>query len=199
MGRDDAAAEEDVPRVLETRRDVSCAAWTTRPSSLLNMQIELRKCCNHPFLIRGVEESVTQGMDDAAAREAMLSASGKLILLEAAAEAPRGGPPRPVFSQFAIMLNILGEFLALRDYSFERLDGSVTGDARQAAIDRFCKEGSTTFAFLLSTRAGGVGINLVAADTCIIFDSDWNPQNDLQAMARSHRIGQDKRCASSGW
>ena len=66
----------------------------------------------------------------------------------------------------------------------------VTGDARQAAIDRFCRPGSDTFAFLLSTRAGGVGINLTAADTCILFDSDWNPQNDLQAMARSHRIGQ---------
>ena len=64
---------------------------------------------------------------------------------------------------------------------------------RQAAIDRFCKPGSDTFAFLLSTRAGGLGINLIAADTCIIFDSDWNPQNDVQAMARSHRIGQSKK------
>ena len=63
----------------------------------------------------------------------------------------------------------------------------------QAAIDRFCAPGATTFAFLLSTRAGGIGINLTAADTCILYDSDWNPQNDLQAMARSHRIGQAKR------
>ena len=77
-------------------------------------------------------------------------------------------------------------------HRYVQLDGSVTGDARQAAIDRFCKPGSTIFAFLLSTRAGGVGINLIAADTCIIFDSDWNPQNDVQAMARSHRIGQQK-------
>ena len=98
-----------------------------------------------------------------------------------------------LFSQFAIMLAILGEFLDARGFSFERLDGGVTGDARQAAIDRFCAPGSDTFAFLLSTRAGGVGINLTAADTVILFDSDWNPQNDIQAMARSHRIGQHKR------
>ena len=80
------------------------------------------------------------------------------------------------------MLTILAEFLRSRGYSHERLDGGVTGDARQAAIDRFCRPGSAIFAFLLSTRAGGVGINLVAADTCILFDSDWNPQNDLQVM-----------------
>ena len=74
------------------------------------------------------------------------------------------------------MLTILAEFLTTRGYTYERLDGGITGDARQAAIDRFCAPGSDTFVFLLSTRAGGVGINLVAADTCILYDSDWNPQ-----------------------
>jgi hypothetical protein len=73
----------------------------------------------------------------------------------------------------------------------------------QAAIDRFNKPGSTIFAFLLSTKAGGQGINLTAADTVIIFDSDWNPQNDVQAMARAHRIGQTRdvriyRCVAGG-
>jgi chromodomain-helicase-DNA-binding protein 7 len=63
---------------------------------------------------------------------------------------------------------------------------------RQAAIDRYCRPDSDRFVFLLCTKAGGLGINLVAADTCIIYDSDWNPQNDLQAQARCHRIGQDK-------
>ena len=91
------------------------------------------------------------------------------------------------------MLDLLSDYLRERRYSHERLDGTIRGDLRQAAIDRFCKPGSDTFAFLLSTRAGGLGINLIAADTCIIFDSDWNPQNDVQAMARSHRIGQQKR------
>ena len=91
------------------------------------------------------------------------------------------------------MLDMLSDFLRDRRYSHERLDGTIRGDLRQAAIDRFCRPGSDTFVFLLSTRAGGLGINLTAADTCIIMDSDWNPQNDVQAMARSHRIGQTKR------
>ena len=91
------------------------------------------------------------------------------------------------------MLDMLSDYLRERKYSHERLDGTIRGDLRQAAIDRFCKAGSETFIFLLSTRAGGLGINLTAADTCIIMDSDWNPQNDVQAMARSHRIGQTRK------
>ena len=91
------------------------------------------------------------------------------------------------------MLDILSDYLLERRYSHERLDGTIRGDLRQAAIDRFCRPDSDTFIFLLSTRAGGLGINLTAADTCILMDSDWNPQNDVQAMARSHRIGQTKR------
>ncbi|KAG8536383.1 hypothetical protein GDO81_026485, partial [Engystomops pustulosus] len=77
-------------------------------------------------------------------------------------------------------------------YLYERIDGRVRGNMRQAAIDRFSRPDSDRFVFLLCTRAGGLGINLTAADTCIIFDSDWNPQNDLQAQARCHRIGQSK-------
>ena len=77
-------------------------------------------------------------------------------------------------------------------YPYERIDGRITGNLRQAAIDRFSKPDSDRFVFLLCTRAGGLGINLTAADTVIIYDSDWNPQNDLQAQARCHRIGQEK-------
>ncbi|KAJ1620455.1 P-loop containing nucleoside triphosphate hydrolase protein [Pavlovales sp. CCMP2436] len=78
----------------------------------------------------------------------------------------------------------------MRSYTYERLDGNVRGNERQSAIDRFSKKGSGRFVFLLSTRAGGLGVNLTAADTVIIYDSDWNPQNDIQAQARCHRIGQ---------
>lgn len=81
------------------------------------------------------------------------------------------------------MLDILEDYLAAREMKFERIDGSITGNKRQMAIDRFQSppaEGKEApLVMLLSTRAGGVGINLTAADTCIIFDSDWNPQNDL--------------------
>ena len=90
------------------------------------------------------------------------------------------------------MLDILEDYLIRRKYPFERIDGRIRGNLRQAAIDRYCRPGSDRFVFLLCTKAGGLGINLVAADTCIIYDSDWNPQNDLQAQARCHRIGQKK-------
>lgn len=88
------------------------------------------------------------------------------------------------------MLDILAEYLQKRHFPFQRLDGSIKGEIRKQALDHFNAEGSQDFCFLLSTRAGGLGINLATADTVIIFDSDWNPQNDLQAQARAHRIGQ---------
>lgn len=75
---------------------------------------------------------------------------------------------------------LLVTLLCFLRYPYERIDGRVRGNLRQAAIDRFSRPDSDRFVFLLCTRAGGLGINLTAADTCIIFDSDWNPQNDLQ-------------------
>merc|ERR1712128_319277 len=88
------------------------------------------------------------------------------------------------------MLDVLSEYLEIRRFPFQRLDGGIKGELRKNAIEYFNAEGSQDFCFLLSTRAGGLGINLATADTVIIFDSDWNPQNDLQAQARAHRIGQ---------
>jgi chromodomain-helicase-DNA-binding protein 7 len=94
-----------------------------------------------------------------------------------------------IFSQMVKVLDILEEYLGLMRYRSERIDGSVPELGRQLAIDRFATD-PDAFVFLLCTRAGGVGINLTAADTVIIYDSDWNPQNDLQAESRCHRIGQ---------
>lgn len=88
------------------------------------------------------------------------------------------------------MLDILEDMMEAEGYKYERLDGTTTGSLRQEAIDRFNAEGSDGFVFLLSTRAGGLGINLATADTVIIYDSDWNPHNDIQAFSRAHRIGQ---------
>ena len=90
------------------------------------------------------------------------------------------------------MSDILEDYMLMRHYQYCRIDGDTSYDERESLIDAYNAPGSTKFVFLLSTRAGGVGINLCAADTCIIFDSDWNPQNDVQAMARCHRIGQTK-------
>ena len=97
-----------------------------------------------------------------------------------------------IFSQMVKMLDILGDYMDYRGHAYQRLDGTIAAAPRRVAIDHFNAPDSTDFCFLLSTRAGGLGINLMTADTVIIFDSDWNPQADLQAMARAHRIGQTK-------
>ena len=182
---------------LEKRRDMLVRGVVDASvSALNNLQMELRKCCDHPYLIKGVQASATAGMAAGARRDAFLSASGKLVLLDKLLPKLKAeGHCVLVFSQFTMMLDLLVDFLRERRFGFERLDGNTHMDARQAAIDRFGREDGAdrAFVFLLSTRAGGVGINLTAADTCIIFDSDWNPQNDVQAMARCHRIGQSKR------
>lgn len=166
--------------------------------SLNNLSMQLRKCCNHPFLLEGVEEKAKKDVDiNTKSDEAdfLAKASGKLVLLDKLLPKLQSDGHRVLlFSQFKIMLDIIEDYLSLREFKQERIDGSITGKKRQMAIDRFQSKTSSNapFIMLLSTRAGGVGINLTAADTCIIFDSDWNPQNDLQAQARCHRIGQTK-------
>lgn len=89
-----------------------------------------------------------------------------------------------------MVLDILEDFCNFRSHEYCRIDGSTDMTSRDEQIEEFMKEGSSKFVFLLSTRAGGLGINLTSADTVIIYDSDWNPQMDLQAMDRAHRIGQ---------
>jgi SNF2 family DNA or RNA helicase len=133
--------------------------------------------CNHPFLIKGVEEKETVGKIKEDYFNAMINSSGKLILLDKLLPKLRaGGHKVLIFSQMIKVLNLLETYLRSRSFPYERLDGGVRGNERQASIDRFCKPGSDRFVFLLCTRAGGVGINLTSADTVIIYDSDWNPQ-----------------------
>lgn len=161
-----------------------------------NVCMQLRKCCNHPYLIDGVENllnnehALISEHDDA---ESLVKASGKLVLLDKLLPKLKDGGHRVLlFSQFKIMLDIIEDYLISRKFGYERIDGDVIGSRRQQAIDRFQSPDSSSFIMILSTKAGGVGINLTGADTCILFDSDWNPQNDLQAQARCHRIGQKK-------
>lgn len=97
-----------------------------------------------------------------------------------------------IFSQFTMMLDILEEYLALKKYGFLRLDGSTTVTERQNMIDEYNAAPAKYFVFLLSTRAGGLGINLTSADTVIIYDIDFNPYNDKQAEDRCHRLGQTR-------
>uniref|UniRef100_A0A8C2BS82 Chromodomain helicase DNA binding protein 8 n=1 Tax=Cyprinus carpio TaxID=7962 RepID=A0A8C2BS82_CYPCA len=176
------------------------ATHNSNVPNLLNTMMELRKCCNHPYLITGAEEKIVAELREVYNPlapdfhlQALVRSAGKLVLLDKLL--PRlkaGGHKVLIFSQMVRCLDILEDYLIHKRYLYERIDGRVRGNLRQAAIDRFSKPDSDRFVFLLCTRAGGLGINLTAADTCVIFDSDWNPQNDLQAQARCHRIGQSK-------
>ncbi|EEH53936.1 SNF2 super family, partial [Micromonas pusilla CCMP1545] len=158
---------------------------------LRNLCMELRKVCNHPFLCDG---AAAKAAADAAAAgvapptppapptslDLLTGASGKMVLVaKLLAKLKSEGKKVLIFSQFTIVLDILEDYLGMMKYEYERLDGSTSQADRQAGIDRFNQDGQG-FVYLLSTRAGGMGITLTAADTAIIYDSDWNPQNDLQ-------------------
>ncbi|KAH7929849.1 transcription regulator [Leucogyrophana mollusca] len=156
--------------------------------SLLNIAMELKKAANHPYLFDGAE--VRTDIPEETLKGLVMN-SGKMVLLDKLlARLRQDGHRVLIFSQMVRMLDILSDYMNLRGYQHQRLDGMVASDARKKSIAHFNAPGSPDFAFLLSTRAGGLGINLETANTVIIFDSDWNPQNDLQAMARAHRIGQ---------
>ncbi|KAJ5135864.1 Helicase C-terminal [Penicillium bovifimosum] len=162
--------------------------------SLLNIMMELKKASNHPFMFPNAEAKILEG---SSRREdilrAMITSSGKMMLLDQLLrKLSVDGHRVLIFCQMVGMLNILSEYMEYRGYKYQRLDGTIPSAARRLAIEHYNAPGSTDFAFLLSTRAGGLGINLMTADTVVLFDSDWNPQADLQAMARAHRIGQTR-------
>lgn len=154
----------------------------------LNLLMQLRKVCCHPYLFPGVEPIGAPPVG-----EHLVTASGKLIVLDRLLEKlyKEGGHKILIFSQMTMVLNILEDYCHLRGYVFCRIDGSTDMPTREAQIEDFMTT-EKPFIFLLSTRAGGLGINLTAADTVIIYDSDFNPQMDLQAMDRAHRIGQKR-------
>ncbi|KAI0706827.1 transcription regulator [Cerioporus squamosus] len=156
--------------------------------SLLNIAMELKKAANHPWLFDGAEVKTDSHEESL---KGIVMSSGKMVLLDKLlARLRQDGHRVLIFSQMVRMLDIMQDYLNMRGYQHQRLDGTVSSEQRKKSIAHFNAPGSTDFVFLLSTRAGGLGINLETADTVIIFDSDWNPQNDLQAMARAHRIGQ---------
>ncbi|XP_051920883.1 chromodomain-helicase-DNA-binding protein 4 isoform X4 [Hippocampus zosterae] len=162
--------------------------------SLLNVVMDLKKCCNHPYLFPAAATEAPKLPNGMYEGLALTKASGKLMLLHKMMKKLKEGGHRVlVFSQMTKMLDLLEDFLENEGYKYERIDGGVTGNMRQEAIDRFNAPGAPQFAFLLSTRAGGLGINLASADTVIIYDSDWNPHNDIQAFSRAHRIGQNRK------
>ncbi|PQQ21046.1 CHD3-type chromatin-remodeling factor PICKLE [Prunus yedoensis var. nudiflora] len=159
--------------------------------SLINVVMELRKLCCHPYMLEGVEPDIE---DSNESYKQLLESSGKLQLLDKMmVKLKEQGHRVLIYSQFQHMLDLLEDYCTFKKWQYERIDGKVGGAERQIRIDRFNAKNSSRFCFLLSTRAGGLGINLATADTVIIYDSDWNPHADLQAMARAHRLGQTNK------
>ncbi len=162
--------------------------------SLLNIVMQLKKCCNHPYLLQAAQEEAPLTQNRMYEGGALTKACGKLeLLIKMLRRLKETGHRVLIFSQMTKMLDVLEDFLEYCGYKYERIDGGITGSDRQDAIDRFNAPGAQQFVFLLSTRAGGLGINLATADTVIIYDSDWNPHNDIQAFSRAHRIGQQNK------
>ncbi|OUM67632.1 hypothetical protein PIROE2DRAFT_27492, partial [Piromyces sp. E2] len=157
---------------------------------LNNTVMQLRKICNHPFVFEEVENSINpSGLTN----ELIYRTSGKFELLDRILPKFIRTKHRVlIFFQMTAIMNIMEDFLMYRGYRHLRLDGSTKSEERSDLLKKFNAENSPYMIFLLSTRAGGLGLNLQTADTVIIFDSDWNPHQDLQAQDRAHRIGQTK-------
>lgn len=183
-------------KILE--RDLAAVNGLIRGSSggggegrmrLLNMVMQLRKCCNHPYLFDGAEPGPPFTTD-----EHLVEAAGKMQVLDRLlARLKANGSRVLLFSQMSRVLDILEDYCGMRGYAYCRIDGQTPHEERIQAIEDYNRPGSDKFVFLLTTRAGGLGINLATADIVILYDSDWNPQVDLQAQDRAHRIGQTKQ------
>jgi SWI/SNF-related matrix-associated actin-dependent regulator of chromatin subfamily A member 5 len=152
---------------------------------LLNLMMQLRKCCLSPLMFRDAEF-------DPMPENFLVESSGKMQILDKLLTKLKADGHRVlIFSNFTSMLNIIEDYVREKQFKYLRLDGSTSRVVRKYEINRFNTDHSF-FLYLISTKAGGLGINLQSADTVIHFDSDWNPQNDLQAQDRCHRLGQKK-------
>ncbi|TAQ90161.1 hypothetical protein B7494_g1453 [Chlorociboria aeruginascens] len=178
-------------KILEKDIDAVNGAGGKKESKtrLLNIVMQLRKCCNHPYLFEGAEPGPPYTTD-----EHLVFNAGKMVMLDRLlVRLKKQGSRVLIFSQMSRLLDILEDYCVFRDFKYCRIDGGTAHEDRISAIDDYNKPDSEKFVFLLTTRAGGLGINLTSADIVVLYDSDWNPQADLQAMDRAHRIGQTKQ------
>jgi SWI/SNF-related matrix-associated actin-dependent regulator of chromatin subfamily A member 5 len=178
-------------KILEKDIDAVNGAGGKRESKtrLLNIVMQLRKCCNHPYLFEGAEPGPPYTTD-----EHLIFNAGKMVMLDRLLVRLKNQGSRVlIFSQMSRLLDILEDYCVFREFKYCRIDGGTAHEDRIQAIDDYNKPDSEKFVFLLTTRAGGLGINLTSADIVVLYDSDWNPQADLQAMDRAHRIGQTKQ------
>ena len=171
----------------ENNDDKQTSAW----KKLMNILMQLRKCCNHPYILPHAEP------DPYYLGEHVIHASAKFIVLDKIINelVVKQKKKILIFSGFTGMLDCCEDFLALRggngeEFKYVRLDGRTTRARRNLGIRMFNQEDSEYRIMLISTRAGGLGINLATASDVVMLDQDWNPQIMLQAEARAHRIGQ---------
>ena len=161
--------------------------------SIHNRMVQLRKVCNHPLLFHPYTRLVP-GASQYSVDDELVSMCGKFRLLDSILPKLKATGHRVlIFNQMTKTMNILEDYFRMRNYTFLRLDGTTATEDRTDSLRAYNAVDSDYFIFILSTKAGGLGLNLQSADTVILFDSDWNPQNDLQAQARAHRIGQKQQ------
>ena len=184
------ASEEEDEEQTERSKTLALAKREIAHKKLLNPIMQLRQCCNSPHNFYYPFDL----SDNTPVDETLVTESGKMLLLDRLLpELIQKGHKILIFSQFKTQLDLLETYCEeLRGWPTCRIDGSIAQSDRQEQILAFNEPDSETRIFLLSTRAGGQGINLAAADTVLLFDSDWNPQQDLQAQDRAHRIGQTR-------
>merc|ERR1719234_1753104 len=176
-------------KILMKDIDIVNGAGKQEKMRLQNILMQLRKCCNHPYLFDGAEPGPPYTTD-----EHLIQNSAKLMVTDKLLpKLQEQGSRVLIFTQMSRVLDILEDYCWYRGWKYCRIDGQTPHEDRDRQIQEYNAEGSEKFIFMLSTRAGGLGINLYTADVVILFDSDWNPQMDLQAMDRAHRIGQKKQ------
>ncbi|WVQ94065.1 hypothetical protein IAU59_001143 [Kwoniella sp. CBS 9459] len=191
---------ESVQKYKTLPTDMSVAKPQKR-QNLQNALMQLRKICNHPYVFREVDEDFTVGNTT---DEQIIRVAGKFELLDRILpKLFKTGHKVLIFFQMTEIMTIVSDFFEYRGWKYCRLDGSTKAEDRQTLLSTFNDPQSPYQVFILSTRAGGLGLNLQSADTVIIYDTDWNPHADLQAQDRAHRIGQKKevrvlRLISSG-
>jgi SWI/SNF-related matrix-associated actin-dependent regulator of chromatin subfamily A member 5 len=138
-------------------------------TAVLNIVMQLRKCCGHPYLFDGVEDRTLDPLG-----EHLVQSCGKLNMVDKLLKRLKARGDRVlIFTQMTRILDILEDFMVMRGYKYCRIDGNTTYEDRESSIEEFNSEGSEKFCFILSTRAGGLGINLQTANICILYDSDW--------------------------